>query len=146
MDEDLEARTATLRQALGPLVLEDEALLRTLADATTVHRYSAGTMVFEKGSSPEALYVVASGAVAIVATVRGHETEVALIHPGDFFGELAYALDIPRTRAAKVTEDAELMEIPETAIRQAMAGDPGFASRLMVEFEARLPGREHSVE
>jgi CRP-like cAMP-binding protein len=146
VDDDTAARADLLRQALGPVLRGDEGLLRRLADGSTSRRYAAGEVVFEKGSAALALYVVASGAVSIFDSVRGHDVEIAVIRPGDFFGELAYALDIPRTRAARAAEDSELLEIPDALLDKAIAEDRGVATRLMDEFEARMPGREGSVE
>jgi CRP-like cAMP-binding protein len=144
-DPDVQQRTAALRDALAFAGLDDQAIER-LAGPSRSLSVPAGTVVFEKGSPAEGFYVVMSGRVSVVDTIGGHEHELAVIDPGDFFGELGHALHIPRTRAARVREDAVLVEVPREAVQELIRAHPDMARRLLEAFEDRMAGRESAAE
>jgi CRP-like cAMP-binding protein len=68
-----------------------------LADLATRMRREpipAGEAVIEEGDDPSRFYVVLSGMLAVSQTELGPRR---VLRPGDYFGEVALALDIPRT-------------------------------------------------
>jgi CRP/FNR family cyclic AMP-dependent transcriptional regulator len=133
--------TDALRTALDFAGL-DEQTLDGLADAASLLRLAAGETVFEKGSSPDALYVVVSGRVAIVDAIHGEEREIAVIDPGDFFGELSLALHTTRTRTARARQPSELLVVPRAAFDELSKAHPGLPARIVDAFSERMVRRE----
>ena len=68
----------------------DDRTLEALAAAGTVRQLVRGDVLFDEGDPPDALYVVTRGriAIAIANPIDRRESVVALMEPGDLFGEL----------------------------------------------------------
>jgi CRP-like cAMP-binding protein len=81
---------AALR-ACGLFGHADDETLDRLADALRVRRFRKGETVFHQGDPGDALFIVASGSVKVVLpSDEGAEPAiVAVLGPGEFFGELA---------------------------------------------------------
>jgi CRP/FNR family transcriptional regulator, cyclic AMP receptor protein len=69
----------------------DERTLETLAAALRIRRFRKGETIFHQGDPGDALFIVASGSVKVVLpSDEGAEPAiVAILGPGEFFGELA---------------------------------------------------------
>ncbi|CAG0961310.1 partial Cyclic AMP receptor protein, partial [Anaerolineae bacterium] len=62
----------------------------------------AGEVLFREGDAGDRMYVIQSGAVRISKTVKGEEKTLAILGPGEFFGEMAILNAKPRTATAIV--------------------------------------------
>ena len=69
--------------------------------------YLKGEIIFDQGDQGQALYVIQSGRVAIVLQ-DDPGTPLAILEPGQFFGELALLDDSPRMAQARAEEDCVL--------------------------------------
>jgi ATP-binding cassette, subfamily B, bacterial len=58
----------------------------------------AGDGVVEEGERGDRFYVVLSGMLAVSQASRGAQR---VLRPGDYFGEVALAMDIPRTASVR---------------------------------------------
>jgi putative ABC transport system ATP-binding protein len=68
-----------------------------------------GDVIFEQGSRGQAVYVVESGYVDIVRLrADGSEERLTTVFPGQYFGELAPLLGVPRTATARAACDGVL--------------------------------------
>ena len=65
-----------------------------------------GDVLFDEGDPPDALYLVTRGriAIAIANPIDRRESVVALMEPGDLFGELGMLDDGPRSAMARALE------------------------------------------
>jgi CRP-like cAMP-binding protein len=68
--------------------------LNLLAERMQRETIEAGTVVLKEGERGERFYVILSGMVGISQTALGARR---LLRPGDYFGEVGAAMDIPRT-------------------------------------------------
>ena len=73
--------------------LPGETLAR-LAHRMTREEIPAGAGVVEEGEDGERFYVVLSGMLTVSQQSRGPQS---VLRPGDYFGEVALTMDIPRT-------------------------------------------------
>jgi CRP-like cAMP-binding protein len=69
-------------------------LLVKLAHRMDRAELGPGTRVITEGEPGDRFYVVLSGMLSVTQSSRGLR---GTINPGDYFGEVAVALDIPRT-------------------------------------------------
>jgi CRP-like cAMP-binding protein len=69
-------------------------LLIKLAHRMDREELGPGTTVITEGEPGDRFYVVLSGMLSVTQSSRGLR---GTINPGDYFGEVAVALDIPRT-------------------------------------------------
>lgn len=85
--------------------LNDEELAE-LAGRTRSKTYRRGDVIFRKDDQGSHLFLVLEGAVKISLPGEfGQEALVALMRPGDFFGELALFDQSPRSASAVALED-----------------------------------------
>jgi ATP-binding cassette subfamily B protein len=68
--------------------------LSDLAGRMRREQVAAGATVVTEGDDGERFYVVLSGLLAVSQTELGPRR---VLRPGDYFGEVALAMDIPRT-------------------------------------------------
>ncbi|XP_015918506.1 cAMP-dependent protein kinase type II regulatory subunit [Parasteatoda tepidariorum] len=67
-----------------------------------------GEVLFKEGDRGDGMYFVEKGAITINKEVKGGEAQLALLKPGDYFGELALVRNKPRAGTARALEDSEL--------------------------------------
>lgn len=77
--------------------------LSTLAARLEREEIAPGATVVREGEPGERFYVVLSGMLAVSQEARG---ERSMLRPGDFFGEVALAMGIPRTASVRAVTPA----------------------------------------
>ena len=120
--------------------LDDHTLLGIVGASANLW-WPAGSVVFEKGSPSEALYVVLSGQVRILDIEDGKEKEVSLLGSGESFGELSLLLRTTHTKRAEAVEDSELMVIPEESFQELLDSNEALNARFRRRVEERVPLR-----
>jgi CRP-like cAMP-binding protein len=87
-------------------------VLRTFVAALEVNELAAGTVVFKEGESGRELYVILDGEVEVLRrSKRGHETRVAILGPGDWFGEMSVLDVLPRSATTRVLAPTHLLRL-----------------------------------
>ena len=118
--------------------LADHELLDIVGASTNLH-WQAGSIVFEKGSPSEALYIVLSGSVTISDVVDGSRVEVARVDAGTSFGELSLLLHTTHSKQAIAAEDTELMVVPKEWFQGLLEANPDLAEHFRRRLAERLP-------
>jgi CRP/FNR family transcriptional regulator, cyclic AMP receptor protein len=114
-----------------PKPFEYEAFVAKHAGATLV-KYADRETVYVQGDPTDAFFYIVSGTVRIsVVSEHGKEGVVAMLQPGDFFGE--GCLSTRRTRATTVTAASacEVVRLGKAAAVRALREDPAFSALLM---------------
>ena len=118
--------------------LDEEALARVATRASTVQLDRNDTL-FNEGDEADDLYVVLTGRVAIAKrSPDGRESLVALMGPGDLFGEMPLFDDEPRSAAVRALERSEVVRVPFDAVRAELEARPGLLWDVVAMFAARL--------
>ena len=77
--------------------------------------FPKATVLFREGETGKEMYVLQSGQVVITKKVRDEEKRLAVLGPGEFFGEMALISNKPRNATATVADAARLLVIdPKT--------------------------------
>ncbi len=101
-------------------------------------RYPRDAVVFQEGADADALLVVKSGIVKLVAlSEKGTETTLHILRPGDVFGEVAITEPVRPFSAVAVT-DAVLSVLPRMALCGLLDASPAFARNLLELLSKRL--------
>ena len=89
-------------------------ILDQLASVGSELQLVRGDILFEEGDPPDALYVVTRGriAIAIANPIDRRESVVALMEPGDLFGDLGMLDDRPRSAMARALEPSGVLAVP----------------------------------
>jgi CRP-like cAMP-binding protein/Zn-dependent protease len=88
-------------------------ILNDLAGRVALRTYPRGHIVFHRGDTADAFYVVRSGRISVEDEdpVTGDTRVISTLTRGDSFGELGLLGRTPRTTTIRAAEDAELFEI-----------------------------------
>lgn len=104
-------KVAYLRQVPIFCMLEPEHLT-ILAEMTYHQHYRKGQMIFYRGDAGDAMYVLLSGSVKLtLPSDEGSEMLVAVLRPGEHFGELAVLDARPRYVTAVAAEATAVLAI-----------------------------------
>jgi CRP/FNR family cyclic AMP-dependent transcriptional regulator len=101
-------------------------MLADVAASGTERQLVRGDVLFREGDPPTALYLVLSGRIAIAMAnqIDRRESLVALMEPGDLFGELGLLDDGPRSALARALEASTVLEVPFEPVRDLFEADP----------------------
>ena len=132
MDNDV------LRRAPLFSALDDEAAtaLRGSLAETTLRR---GDVLFHEGDSGDRLFVVVEGKVKLGRTsADGRENLIAVLGPGQMFGELSLFDPGPRSATVTAVTDAQLMSLTHDELLRWLDGRPAVARGLLLQLAGRL--------
>jgi CRP-like cAMP-binding protein len=108
--------------------------------------YGAGTVLFEEGQPGDYMYVVQHGEVEIRRQVGADERVLAVLSPGEFFGEMAILNARPRSATAVVRTPATLLVIEGRTFEAMLRARPEIALRIIRSLAARLESANQHIE
>src|SRR5271169_1439434 len=120
LDEEQSSDTQDVRRAIDWLRdcpdLEgvDLAALEALSAAAVHFSLPAGHLLFEAGSNPDGVYLVASGRLGVKA--QTHPRLVAEIERGELVGEAGWLLRQQRSATVVALRDSELLLVPNAEL------------------------------
>ena len=91
--------------------------LGAMLDASVGESVNRGQVVVRQGDRTDDLFVVLTGELAVTVGRR----RVALIAPGEIFGEMAAVTDAPRSATVQALTAARLIRVPGSAFRRLAA-------------------------
>jgi CRP-like cAMP-binding protein len=137
---DAEAAAAVLPRT--PLFSSlDERRLRALIERVRLIQLEPGAAVFEQGDPGDALYVVASGEVAVQVGPAADVTEVARLGEGAFFGEIALVARQPRNATVRATVATDLLAIDRDVLFELIEDEPAVLKVILRFLRDRLLDR-----
>jgi CRP-like cAMP-binding protein len=118
--------------------LDSEAGDALLKQMNTVHM-ERGEVLFREGDDGDSLYVIGEGKIKLGRTsADGRENLVAILGPGEMFGELSLFDPGPRTMTATAVAETQLMGLGNESLTGLLAGRPEVAKALLAALARRL--------
>ena len=118
--------------------LDDEARQALLAQMSS-SRLERGDILFREGDQGDTLYVIGEGKVKLGRTsADGRENLIAILGPGEMFGELSLFDPGPRTMTATAVAETQLMGLGNDSLTMLLSGRPEVAKALLAALAARL--------
>ena len=109
-----------------------EAYLETEGPRQKVAKYRRGQVVFAQGDAGNDVRYLQKGAVKLTVLSRtGKEAVVAMLVPGDFFGEGALADQPIRIATATTMAASSVLTIEKQTIVRLLHDEPAFADRFL---------------
>jgi CRP/FNR family cyclic AMP-dependent transcriptional regulator len=127
-----------LRQAPLFSSLDDEAAdsLRASMSETRIGR---GDVLFHEGDSGDRLYVVTDGKIKLGRTsADGRENLLAILGPGQMFGELSLFDPGPRSATATAVTPCTLLSLGHDELLRWLEDQPSVARGMLNQLAARL--------
>src|SRR5437762_8287197 len=111
-----------------------------------VRKQPSGTVLFREGDRGQTMYVIRSGKVNISKHISDSDITLAVLGPGEFFGEMALLEGLPRSAGAMVVEDALLIEVEQAAFETLVRKNGEIAVRLMRRLSSRLREADRQIQ
>ena len=111
-----------------------------------VRKYAVGTVLFREGERGDRMFVIRAGKVNIWKHISDNEITLAVLGPGEFFGEMALLEGLPRSAGATVVEEAMLIEVEQAAFETLVRKNGEIAVRLMRRLSSRLREADRQIQ
>ncbi len=99
----------------------------------------SGSPLFQRGDAFCGIYVLLQGQLMISGLhSSGHQAMLTLLGPADWFGEIAWFDQMPRTHDATALTQVRLLQLPKTALQQLVSADPLWWQRFSRLLTAKL--------
>ncbi|MFN8078956.1 MAG: Crp/Fnr family transcriptional regulator [Kineosporiaceae bacterium] len=132
MDDDV------VRQAPLFAALDDEAAAALKATMTT-REVGRGEVLFTEGDPGDRLYIIVDGKIKLGrASGDGRENLLAILGPGEMFGELSLFDPGPRNATATAVADTSLLGVGSEDLATWLNGRPDVARQLLRSLARRL--------
>jgi CRP-like cAMP-binding protein len=113
--------------------------LSWLADRLHRRKYSRGDIIFQKDEPGHSLFIIESGSVRIyMPGTQGADLTLAVMVPGDFFGDLSLLDDRPRSASAVAATDAVLLSLERSDFSSLLRARPDAALAVLATIARRL--------
>lgn len=129
-----------LRQVLLFRGLDDGDLAEILM-LGVVKEYDQGEVIFDEGDAGDRFFILYEGSVRISKLFQMGEEALTVLGPGEFFGEMSFFDDEPRSARAVAHEKASLMEIENRTLKGHLDERPDVALNFLWAFSRTLSQR-----
>jgi CRP/FNR family cyclic AMP-dependent transcriptional regulator len=122
----------------GMSTFDPKAFLATVSRGRTVADYRKDDVVFLQSSPAEAVFYIQKGKVKIVvASKQGKEAVIAILGPGDFFGEGCLIGQPLRLATARAMVESEVMRVGKTEMIRVLHAEPACGELFMAHLLTR---------
>ncbi len=128
----------TARERMGKIKPYSKAVFLDGSSEEFTRSYPKNTMVFSECQPGQELYIIQKGSVKITKIVNDNEVMLALLKPGDIFGEMSLLEDKPRSASAIAHEDAVLLAVNKANFKRMVSSQPQIITRLTQLLSERI--------
>ncbi len=117
-----------------------------LAARATNRRLVRGDVLFNEGETPDELFVVLRGRIAIAnRSFDGRESVLALMERGDLFGEMGMLDGLPRSAEGRALESSEVLVLGYEPVRALLERQPQLLWGVVRLLADRLRGMDEAL-
>ena len=114
-------------------------IIRAFAPRVQERKFSAGNVIFNESSRGREMYCLTHGRVRIKKYTKfGVESLLAVLHEGDFFGELSVVDGMPRSATAEAMDDCAAVLLSQDDVRLLTQKSNEFTFNLLTNMAVRL--------
>jgi CRP/FNR family transcriptional regulator, cyclic AMP receptor protein len=126
------------KKPASALTFDPKTFLATVSRGRSVSEYRKDTVVFRQSSPADAVFYVQKGKVKItVASNQGKEAVIAIVGPGDFFGEGCLIGQPRRLASAKAMVASEITRVGKAEMTRVLHDEPAFGELFIVHLLTR---------
>jgi CRP/FNR family transcriptional regulator, cyclic AMP receptor protein len=117
---------------------DPKAFLATVSRGRTVTAYARDAVIYRQAAPADAVHYVQKGKIKIVvASKQGKEAVIAILGPGEFFGEGCLIGQPLRLATAKAMDDSEIMRVGKAEMIRVLHEEPAFGELFMTHLLTR---------
>jgi CRP-like cAMP-binding protein len=112
---------------------------QSLIDSMVKVELNRGEVLFDEGENGDRLYIIEEGKIKLGSSSGdGRENLLAILGPGEMFGELSLFDPGPRSLSASAVSDSVLYELEHSALVRVIEERPVVAKHLLTALARRL--------
>jgi CRP/FNR family cyclic AMP-dependent transcriptional regulator len=100
--------------------------------------YDGGDYVFRQGEEGDKMYVIQEGSVEVVLEKDGAELQLAVLGPGEFFGEMAIFEKEVRMAGARAVGKARILTVDRKNFLMRIHEDPSLAFQIIHSMSRKI--------
>jgi ATP-binding cassette subfamily B protein len=112
--------------------------LAAIASRLTPERFADGQIIGRQGDVGDKMAILDRGQVEVFAETPAGERQVAILHEGDYFGEMSLLLDTPRLATGRAMGAVQLLTLSKADLDAIMAHWPEVREQMLPLTEQRL--------
>jgi CRP-like cAMP-binding protein len=121
------------------LTFNSRTLLNKVGAQTTTREYHDRQAIYSQGDAADAIFQIHDGNVKlVVASPRGKQAVIAMLGPGDVFGEGCLAPKSLRISTATAVQLSTIACVKKTTLVSLIHNDPAFAKHFISYLLARM--------
>jgi len=129
---------AVAKERLGKIKPYAKVAYLEGSDTEFTRTYPKDTMIFAEGQIGQEMYILQKGQVKISKIVGDKEVLLAILKPGDIFGEMSLIENKPRSASADAYEDAVLLAVNRANFQRMVTTQPQIITRLTTLLAERI--------
>jgi CRP/FNR family cyclic AMP-dependent transcriptional regulator len=124
----------------------DEAQLNVLVPMIMRTNFGRNQTIIAAGDPTDSLYIVISGRLKVLmADGQGREVILAILGPGEFFGEMGLLDDSPRSASVLTLEPCELLGISKKDFKRCLTENSDLSLTVMRGLVKRLREADQKI-
>jgi len=121
-----------------PKGFDPQLFLARVGRGRRVETYAAGNGIFAQGDTADAVFYLQEGRVKLsVVSRQGKEAVIAILGPGDFFGEGCLAGQSARMASAAAMTECTIMRLEKAPLVRVLRQEPDFSEMFLMHVLSR---------
>ena len=121
------------------LTLDSQTFLKKVGTQKTTRDYQDRQAIYSQGDDANAMFQIQNGNVKlVVASPRGKQAVIAILGPGDVFGEGCLAANSLRISTATAVQLSTIACVKKVTLVRLIHNDPAFAKHFISYLLARM--------
>ena len=119
----------------------------SVADAVIKSRFKRGEAIVEQGKKSNALAIILTGRARVITTDgRGREAILALMQPGDYFGEMSLIDNEPHSASVRAEVQTDVLILGRLEFARCLPENSSMAYAVMKGLVQRLRHADRKIE
>ncbi|MEW6057150.1 MAG: cyclic nucleotide-binding domain-containing protein [Bdellovibrionota bacterium] len=108
--------------------------------------YKKGELLFHEGDNSKDLYIIQNGIVKIYKEADGQKFPIALVHAGQFVGELSFFDGKPRSASAEAATNLKVIKLDQSKLEKEIKKLPSWLLVLIRSIADRMREADELVK
>jgi CRP-like cAMP-binding protein len=119
----------------------------SISQSIVKRRYKRGENIVEQGSKSNALFILLSGRARVISVdPKGREVIIAVLHPGDYIGEMSLIDGEPHSATVQAEVQTDVMMLGRVAFLQCLPENTSMSFAIMRGLAMRLRRADRKIE
>jgi CRP/FNR family cyclic AMP-dependent transcriptional regulator len=118
-----------------------------VAEGVVKRRFRRGEIIVEQGRKSNALFILLTGrARVLTADSRGREVILAMLHPGDYVGEMSLIDNEPHSATVRAEVQTDVLVLGRAEFARCLPENSSLSYAIMRGLVARLRAADRQIE